>query len=120
MGGEQPLSEATLSNCSAFTQGVNLIDLERWTKDNITDRWLGWMRESLTNRLWPRTTVAGTIGLAQIAQRGGVQCIDGPSLKVLPGLGRVSHTDLHSAGITQKSLEHAYALHYDGDAKPWD
>ncbi|XP_057763746.1 probable galacturonosyltransferase 15 isoform X2 [Salvia miltiorrhiza] len=96
-------------NRCGWLYGVNVFDLQRWRKSNITAVYHQWLKHSLNSgfELWH----PGALPPAILAFENHVHAID-PSWHIA-GLGyRYPRVDNHT-------LEAAAVVHFSGPAKPW-
>ncbi|KAI3818914.1 hypothetical protein L1987_12735 [Smallanthus sonchifolius] len=89
-----------------WAYGMNIFDLEEWKKQNITDVYHSWQNLNHERQLWKLGTLPP--GLITFWKR--VYPLD-KSWHVL-GLG-------YNPSVSQKEIERAAVIHYNGNLKPW-
>ncbi|XP_023773248.1 probable galacturonosyltransferase 4 [Lactuca sativa] len=89
-----------------WAYGMNLFDLEQWKNQNITDIYHSWQNLNSERELWK----LGTLPPGLITFYGRVFPLE-RSWHVL-GLG-------YNPNVSQKEIERAAVIHYNGNLKPW-
>lgn len=89
-----------------WAYGMNVFDLEEWKKQNITDIYHSWQNLNSERELWK----LGTLPPGLITFYGRVFPLE-RSWHVL-GLG-------YNPNVSQKEIERAAVIHYNGNLKPW-
>ncbi|KAK2997750.1 hypothetical protein RJ639_026229 [Escallonia herrerae] len=89
-----------------WAYGMNIFDLEEWKRQNITDVYHSWQNLNHDRQLWKLGTLPP--GLITFWKR--VFPLD-RSWHVL-GLG-------YNLNVSQKDIERAAVIHYNGNLKPW-
>ncbi|KAF5760408.1 putative polygalacturonate 4-alpha-galacturonosyltransferase [Helianthus annuus] len=89
-----------------WAYGMNVFDLEEWKKQNITDVYHSWQNLNHDRQLWKLGTLPP--GLITFWKR--VYALE-KSWHVL-GLG-------YNPSVSQKEIERAAVVHYNGNLKPW-
>ncbi|KAK1412378.1 hypothetical protein QVD17_33582 [Tagetes erecta] len=89
-----------------WAYGMNIFDLEEWKKQNITDVYHSWQNLNHERQLWKLGTLPP--GLITFWKR--VYPLE-RSWHVL-GLG-------YNPSVSQKEIERAAVIHYNGNLKPW-
>ncbi|KAG6385681.1 hypothetical protein SASPL_154517 [Salvia splendens] len=86
--------------------GMNIVDLNKWRKQNITDVYHKWQNLNRDRLLWK----LGTLPPGLITFQNHTHALE-RSWHVL-GLG-------YNPNIPQKDIERAAVIHYNGNLKPW-
>ncbi|KAK4386775.1 putative galacturonosyltransferase 4 [Sesamum angolense] len=86
--------------------GMNIFDLDEWRKQNITDVYHKWQSLNQDRLLWK----LGTLPPGLITFWNRTYALD-KSWHVL-GLG-------YNPNVSQKDIERAAVIHYNGNLKPW-
>ncbi|KAI3795663.1 hypothetical protein L1987_38320 [Smallanthus sonchifolius] len=89
-----------------WAYGMNIFDLEEWKKQNITEVYHSWQNLNHERQLWKLGTLPP--GLITFWKR--VYPLE-KSWHVL-GLG-------YNPSVSQKEIERAAVIHYNGNLKPW-
>ncbi|KAL8229540.1 hypothetical protein R6Q57_014440 [Mikania cordata] len=89
-----------------WAYGMNIFDLEEWKKQNITGVYHSWQNLNHERQLWK----LGTLPPGLITFWNRVYPLD-KSWHVL-GLG-------YNPSVSQKEIERAAVIHYNGNMKPW-
>ncbi|KAI3795664.1 hypothetical protein L1987_38321 [Smallanthus sonchifolius] len=89
-----------------WAYGMNIFDLEEWKKQNITEVYHSWQNLNHERRLWK----LGTLPPGLITFWKQVYPLE-KSWHVL-GLG-------YNPSVSQKEIERAAVIHYNGNLKPW-
>ncbi|KAL8249071.1 hypothetical protein R6Q59_005939 [Mikania micrantha] len=89
-----------------WAYGMNIFDLEEWKKQNITGVYHSWQNLNHERQLWK----LGTLPPGLITFWNRVYPLD-KSWHVL-GLG-------YNPSVSQKEIERAAVIHYNGNLKPW-
>ncbi|CAH1439868.1 unnamed protein product [Lactuca virosa] len=89
-----------------WAYGMNLFDLEQWKNQNITHIYHSWQNLNSERELWK----LGTLPPGLITFYGRVFPLE-RSWHVL-GLG-------YNPNVSQKEIERAAVIHYNGNLKPW-
>ncbi|PIA58386.1 hypothetical protein AQUCO_00500362v1 [Aquilegia coerulea] len=89
-----------------WAYGMNIFDLEKWKRQNITEVYHSWQKLNNDRQLWK----LGTLPPGLITFWKQTFALD-PSWHVL-GLG-------YNPSISQKEIERAAVIHYNGNMKPW-
>ncbi|KAL8267988.1 hypothetical protein R6Q59_001786 [Mikania micrantha] len=89
-----------------WAYGMNIFDLDEWKKQNITEIYHSWQTLNHGRQLWKLGTLPA--GLVTFWKR--VYPLD-KSWHVL-GLG-------YNPSVSQKEIESAAVIHYNGNLKPW-
>ncbi|KAI7731471.1 hypothetical protein M8C21_026895 [Ambrosia artemisiifolia] len=89
-----------------WAYGMNVFDLEEWKKQNITEVYHSWQNLNHERQLWKLGTLPP--GLITFWKR--VYALE-KSWHVL-GLG-------YNPSVSQKEIERAAVVHYNGNLKPW-
>ncbi|KAJ8600783.1 hypothetical protein CTAYLR_006109 [Chrysophaeum taylorii] len=101
--------------------GLTAIDVRSWRENKLTAKYHEWTDAAKRFKLFPPGSLAHGLGLAYVALRGHVQCWESAAfadhIDVLQGLGYVRPDEIDAAGL---SIDTAFALHFNGDVKPWD
>ncbi|KAK1437192.1 hypothetical protein QVD17_02980 [Tagetes erecta] len=85
-----------------WMSGINVIDLVRWRKKDVTKTYQGLVQRRLTGKT--------TLGATMLTFQGLLFALD--DSWVLSGLG-------HNYGITNEAINKAAVLHFNGNMKPW-
>jgi len=107
-----------LYNTRAWNFGLVVIDLDTWKQRKLTAKYQGWLEANYQRQFWPSDSLAFGLGLPFLALRGEVECFeDDDSVRFEQGLGVAPwvYTDRDT-----KTLDDAFALHWNGNRKPWD
>ena len=107
-----------LRNARAWNFGLVVIDLDTWKQHKLTAKYTGWLEANYRREFWPSDSLAFGLGLPFLALRGEVECFeDTGAVRFEQGLGVAPwvHTDRDT-----KTLDDAFALHWNGNRKPWD
>ena len=107
-----------LRNARAWNFGLVVIDLNTWKQHKLTAKYTGWLEANYRRGYWPSDSLAFGLGLPFLALRGEVECFeDTGAVSFEQGLGVAPwvHTDRDT-----KTLDDAFALHWNGNRKPWD
>lgn len=107
-----------LRTARAWNFGLVVIDLAAWKDHRLTSKYQGWLEANARREFWPSDSLAFGLGLPFLALRGEVECFeDSGNVRFEQGLGVApwSHTDRDA-----KTLDDAFALHWNGNRKPWD
>ncbi|XP_072955104.1 probable galacturonosyltransferase 7 isoform X2 [Typha angustifolia] len=96
------------SNSCAWISGLNIVDLEKWRKHNITGFYFG-LLQKLQNGTVPSWRAAA-LPISLLAFQDLIYPLD--ISWVQSGLG-------HDYGVPRNSIENAAVLHYNGNMKPW-
>ncbi|XP_042039030.1 probable galacturonosyltransferase 4 [Salvia splendens] len=86
--------------------GMNIVDLNEWRKQNITDVYHKWQNLNRDRLLWK----LGTLPPGLITFQNHTHALE-RSWHVL-GLG-------YNPNVPQKDIERAAVIHYNGNLKPW-
>eukprot|EP00252_Welwitschia_mirabilis_P007102 TRINITY_DN1817_c0_g1_i1.p1 TRINITY_DN1817_c0_g1~~TRINITY_DN1817_c0_g1_i1.p1 ORF type:complete len:459 (+),score=93.91 TRINITY_DN1817_c0_g1_i1:581-1957(+) len=93
-------------NACAWTSGINIIDLQEWRKQKLTEVYHSWSRLKRDNISWR----FGTLPASLVTFYNKTYPLDESWL--MSGLG-------HNFDISQQDLRSAAVLHYNGNLKPW-
>ena len=136
-GAHQSFAES-LERSRAWNFGFVLVDLSAWTNFRVTDRYELWLEANARDQIWPSNSLAFGLGLPFLALRGFVQCFEHDygedakrsqeysiggkygRLSFEQGLGIMPWSTMKGAGKRIADLDAAFALHFNGDKKPWD
>ncbi|KAK1275808.1 putative galacturonosyltransferase 15 [Acorus gramineus] len=104
------ISEAFNMDSCGWLHGMNIFNLRQWRRDNITQKYLHWLKLNIESgfTLWRM----GSLPPALLAFDGHTYPID-PSWHIA-GLGQFSHNRVQTV-----NLESAAVVHFSGPAKPW-
>ena len=107
-----------LYNTHAWNFGLVVIDLDTWKQHKLTAKYTGWLEANYQREFWPSHSLAFGLGLPFLALRGEVECFeDDDKVRFEQGLGV---TPWVYADRDTKTLDDAFALHWNGNRKPWD
>lgn len=107
-----------LYNTRAWNFGLVVIDLDAWKQHKLTAKYTGWLEANYQREFWPSHSLAFGLGLPFLALRGEVECFeDDDKVRFEQGLGV---TPWVYADRDTKTLDEAFALHWNGNRKPWD
>ena len=105
-------------NTRAWNFGLVVIDLDAWKQHKLTAKYQGWLEANYRREIWPSDSLAFGLGLPFLALRGEVECFeDDNEVRFEQGLGV---TPWVYADRDTKTLDDAFALHWNGNRKPWD
>ena len=97
------------------------------TERALTSKYEGWVDANAREQLWPSDSLAFGLGLPFLALRGEVQCFEDapegarePLVAFEQGLGVIRWDAMLAAGKRARDLDDAFALHFNGNGKPWD
>ena len=110
----------------AWNFGLNKFDLAAWRRRGLTEKYVGWMAANAREGWFPETSLGYGLGVAFLAWAGDVACVD-DALPISHGLGFVPYDDF-AVDLAKRgdrpdpaaALARAYAVHWNGDRKPWD
>ena len=83
----------SLGSSRAWNFGLVVVDVDAWHESALTAKYERWLEANARDEIWPSDSLAFGLGLPFLALRGSVECSD---------------------------LEAAFALHWNGNRKPWD
>ena len=109
-----------LYNTRAWNFGLVVIDLDTWKQHQLTAKYHGWLEANYRREFWRSDSLAFGLGLPFLALRGEVECFEdtsGEKVRFEQGLGV---TPWVYADRDTKTLDDAFALHWNGNRKPWD
>ena len=111
----------------AWNFGLTLVSTRAWTERGLTSKYEGWVDANARAQLWPSDSLAYGLGLPFLALRGEVQCFEDapedarePLVAFEQGLGVIRWDAMLAAGKRARDLDDAFALHFNGNGKPWD
>ncbi|KAJ8607986.1 hypothetical protein CTAYLR_008224 [Chrysophaeum taylorii] len=103
----------------AWNFGLNKFNLTAWRVANITERYIAWIAANREFGWFPTTSLAYGLGIPYLTLADDVACMDDVGMPVLHGLGFVEPDDLKLSDIPLESISSFYALHWNGDRKPY-
>ena len=107
-----------LYNTRAWNFGLVVIDINSWKRHKLTAKYTSWLEANYRHKFWPSDSLAFGLGLPFLALRGEVECFeDDDDVRFEQGLGV---TPWVYADRDTKTLDDAFALHWNGNRKPWD
>ncbi|KAL6988259.1 polygalacturonate 4-alpha-galacturonosyltransferase [Sarracenia purpurea var. burkii] len=95
-------------NSCAWMSGLNIVDLERWREQDVSETFHRLVQEHLSTG--EELFEAATVRASLLAFQDLVHPLDGTW--VLSGLG-------HDYGLDTTAIEEAAVLHFNGNMKPW-
>lgn len=118
--GDRPiLTVDTLRSKRAWNFGLNKFNLTAWRQANLTEVYFQWIDANARYGWFPTSSLAYGLGIPFLALADDMVCID-DDLPILHGLGFVEADDLmRSAEVADRGIDTYYALHWNGDRKPW-
>ena len=112
---------AALGASRAWNFGLVAVDVGAWHAAGLTARYERWLEANAQREVWPSDSLAFGLGLPFLALRGEVACFEDatedPKVTFEQGLGVAPWG---ASGRALASLDEAFALHWNGDRKPWD
>merc|ERR1711998_458525 len=114
-------SPSAVLDKTAFNMGLNLLDVPRWKKLRITEKYESWVKAGWSDKLFAPDTLAFGLVLGYLVFGDTVQCYD-DDITHLVGLGFVSQQRLEEryGWSVDRMAKEAFALHYNGANKPWE
>ncbi|KAJ8599807.1 hypothetical protein CTAYLR_003999 [Chrysophaeum taylorii] len=105
----------------AWNFGLNKFNLSAWRAANLTERYIAWIVANKEFGWFPTTSLGYGLGIAYLTLADDVICTDDDDvgMSVLHGLGFVEPDDLILGGIPLGTIRDFYALHWNGDRKPY-
>ncbi|KAJ8600110.1 hypothetical protein CTAYLR_003470 [Chrysophaeum taylorii] len=105
----------------AWNFGLNKFNMTAWRATNVTERYLEWIEANGELGWFQPTSLGYGLGIPFLTLADDVVCTDDPAagMPVLHGLGFVEPDDLEVANVPLDSIETYYALHWNGDRKPY-
>ncbi|KAJ8602735.1 hypothetical protein CTAYLR_003801 [Chrysophaeum taylorii] len=104
----------------AWNFGLNKFNLTAWRDANLTEVYFRWINANAHYGWFPTSSLAYGLGIPFLALADDMVCMDDDDLPVLHGLGFVEADDLsRSKEVANRGIETYYALHWNGDRKPW-
>lgn len=119
----QRLTVDALRRVPAWNFGINKFNLTAWRDRGLTERYIAWTHENNRVGWFPHTSLAYGLGLAFLSLAGEVSCVDDKYPFVMHGLGHVEADELGASfdmTAPDPMIDKAFALHWNGDRKPWD
>ncbi|KAJ8606220.1 hypothetical protein CTAYLR_010535 [Chrysophaeum taylorii] len=108
-----------LRNKRAWNFGLNKFNMTAWRADNVTERYIAWIMANKESGWFPTTSLAYGLGIPFLTLADEVGCMDDVGMPVLHGLGFVEPDDMEFSGVALDSIDAFYALHWNGDRKPY-
>ena len=108
----------SLGSSRAWNFGLVVVDVDAWHESALTAKYERWLEANARDEIWPSDSLAFGLGLPFLALRGSVECFeDTGDVRFEQGLGIAP---LAASGRASSDLEAAFALHWNGNRKPWD
>ena len=123
--GKPPQLVDALATERAWNLGLTLVDTQAWHTRHVTERYEAWLEANARDAIWPSNSLPFGLGLPFLALLGDVQCFEngddgGVPIAFEQGLGVLRWDAMRAAGKDVADLDDAFALHFNGDHKPWD